>query len=373
MEDQLKNFNEMYAREVLPRMVELEPLRQQKLREYKKIKLFWQLMIIIPIVLSFLITAAFMFDLISYRYIFLAFFILFVAPFSVLKYIEHTKKIPNEFKKLIKDKCMPHILPCFENLNWQSFEIDDYLLVESGLFSSFYQVRKDDIYTGKYNDTVFQVEEAQLLSSGDKYADGTTVFQGVIINFPSNKPVKSQTIITSKNDSEIINTQFRANDSIIIFSIMTCICFIMLLHEIKSNQNYILIIYLLIFLILLTWLIYDRNRKLKRYQKVNLEDIGFDKRFAVHSKDQIEARYLVTPAFMERMKDLQTAFGTKDIKCSFFDDKIMFAIASDKDLFEIGDLFTPMTDSNQIYQLRAELTSIYKMIDYFKLAEKTGL
>ena len=42
----------------------------------------------------------------------------------------------------------------------------------------------------------------------------------------------------------------------------------------------------------------------EKLQDVKLEDISFDKRFNVYTKDQVEARYLTTPTFMERLKNL---------------------------------------------------------------------
>ena len=107
------------------------------------------------------------------------------------------------------------------------------------------------------------------------------------------------------------------------------------------------------------------TRKRKHFEKVELEDVEFDKRFKVASENQIEARYLVTPAFMDRLKSLQTAFGTKNVKCSFFDDKIMFAISTNKDLFEVGTLTVPLNNSKQMTEFFNELSSILQLIDYF--------
>ena len=66
-------------------------------------------------------------------------------------------------------------------------------------------------------------------------------------------------------------------------------------------------------------------------------------------------------------------FGAKKAKCSFFDDEIMFAISTNKNLFEIGSLFKSFNDPTSINAFYYELSSIYDMIDYFKLDEKTGL
>ena len=82
---------------------------------------------------------------------------------------------------------------------------------------------------------------------------------------------------------------------------------------------------------------------------------------------------MVTTAFMERFKTLHTAFDSNNAKCAFFDDKVMFAISTNKNLFEIGDLFHPLTDMKHINDFMKEISAIYDIIDYFKLDEKTGL
>lgn len=87
---------------------------------------------------------------------------------------------------------------------------------------------------------------------------------------------------------------------------------------------------------------------------------------------QIESRYLVTPAFMERFLNMTTAFGTNKAKCAFCGEQIIFAITSGKDLFEPGSLFKPLTDIKNIGFIN-ELMSILEMIDYFKLDQHTGL
>ena len=117
--------------------------------------------------------------------------------------------------------------------------------------------------------------------------------------------------------------------------------------------------------------------KLTKYDEplndIKLEDPKFNKRFNVYSSDEVEARYLVTPLFMELLNNLKTAFGSKQLKCSFFNDTFMIAISTKKDLFELGDLSTPCNSPKFVLQFWRELTSIYKMIEYFKLNEKMYL
>ena len=94
-----------------------------------------------------------------------------------------------------------------------------------------------------------------------------------------------------------------------------------------------------------------------------------------YSSNQIEGRYLVTTSFMERFKTLHTAFGSNKAKCAFFDDKIMFAISTGKNLFELtGGIFFSLKDNEEQAKIfYEEISAIYDIIDYFKLDEKTGL
>lgn len=83
------------------------------------------------------------------------------------------------------------------------------------------------------------------------------------------------------------------------------------------------------------------------------------------AKDEFRKNlHLITLAFMERLEAVKTSFDTNKIKCSFFDNTIMFAI---------GSLFKLLRHSSCMDVFRKEITSILDMIDHFKLAEKTGL
>ena len=112
----------------------------------------------------------------------------------------------------------------------------------------------------------------------------------------------------------------------------------------------------------------------KKFTKqLKLEDPEFNKHYRAYSTDQVEGRYLITPAFMERFKHIQTAFGAKGAKCAFYDSHILFALSTNKNLFEIGGLFHSLNDPKQMEEFFNELTSIMRLIDRFKLTEHTGL
>ena len=107
---------------------------------------------------------------------------------------------------------------------------------------------------------------------------------------------------------------------------------------------------------------------------MQLEDPEFNKKYDAYTQDQVEGRYLITPTFMERFKNLHTSFGTNKAKCAFFDNKIMFALSTKKNLFELaGGIFSSLKNPKQTKIFYEEISAIYDLIDYFKLDEKTGL
>lgn len=66
---------------------------------------------------------------------------------------------------------------------------------------------------------------------------------------------------------------------------------------------------------------------------VKLEDPEFEKQFVVHSTDQIEARYILTPTIMEAMTKLRKDFNVP-LNFSFIGNRIYCAMSFSKELFE---------------------------------------
>jgi hypothetical protein len=70
-----------------------------------------------------------------------------------------------------------------------------------------------------------------------------------------------------------------------------------------------------------------------RGQLAEMENTAFEKEFRVYSHDQIEARYILTPAMMERILDFKNKTGFKTA-FSFVNSKMFVAIPLRKNLFE---------------------------------------
>ena len=72
---------------------------------------------------------------------------------------------------------------------------------------------------------------------------------------------------------------------------------------------------------------------------------------------------------MERILKLKNAFNSKDFAFAFFDNKLLIALSTKENLFEIGNLKTPLDDINIIKKLNEQMTSIFDIIDQLKLTQ----
>ena len=108
-------------------------------------------------------------------------------------------------------------------------------------------------------------------------------------------------------------------------------------------------------------------------KKVKLEDPNFEKMFEVYSDDQVEARYLLTVTFIERLKELVENFGGKSIQCCFYNNKLLMMIPIEKDLFETGSIYEAEDFIDDSKSLLKELSLIFNIIDTLKLKMKINL
>jgi hypothetical protein len=99
-------------------------------------------------------------------------------------------------------------------------------------------------------------------------------------------------------------------------------------------------------------------------EKVKLESPEFENKFIVYSNDQVEARYILTPSFMERLLKLQELMGDKT-SYSFVDTKINVAIPINDALFE-PSLFSK-NDYNKLGNYYNTVHIVFDIIDELNL------
>ena len=75
-----------------------------------------------------------------------------------------------------------------------------------------------------------------------------------------------------------------------------------------------------------------QKMNISRPDLIKLENPDFEKAFAVYGTDQVEARYILTPALMERIMEFKKKSGK--IHLSFLHSKVYIAISVSKNLFE---------------------------------------
>lgn len=105
-----------------------------------------------------------------------------------------------------------------------------------------------------------------------------------------------------------------------------------------------------------------RLEQLGKAQKVSLEDPVFEKAFEVYSTDQIEARFILTPDFMERLVALEAAFAGRQVRCAFSGER-MYLCCEGKNLLEIGSMNRRMDDLGRVRDMLTDFAAIFLLID----------
>ncbi len=303
---------EKYKKEILPILAQFEQERLKKRRLVKNINTAN-----IAIIVVFIILGIFVFKSLD---------ISFLIGINVLIMLI-CKMIKKSFENKIKEKIMPSLCSCFDDLKWSTYGEylpDERLIVLSELFktNSTSTFSYDDIFQGSWANVPFEIIELESRThkasvSSSRRTSSKIQFRGVIVKFKIDKKFKSKTVI------------------------------------LKNKQN-------------CPWL--DKNLK-----KSQFEDVIFEDKFDVYTQDEVEARYLITTSFMERLNNLKTAFDINEISCSFLNGTLLIALSTQKDLFHLASLDVPLTDSREFSKLYGELISIYDLIEYFKLDQKIKL
>lgn len=247
-----------------------------------------------------------------------AFLLVEMAFYGLARWI--IKCYKNRAKKIILKKLLSYVGD-FELIDKKTYSEkysndDVNYFKELELFSSFNIYNCDDRLIGTYKNLKLDIIEAHLEreSGSGKRRRVVTVFKGLLVKVPFNKKIKSSTIVLG-----------------------------------------------------------DKAFPSCKGEKVNLEDPEFEKYFDVYSTDQIEARYLLTTAFMDRIvKIMQKRILGSSLKFSFEKDMLNIAISSSKDWFEIP-ILEPATKLANYRGIILEIITILSIIEALKLDEKTGL
>ena len=102
-------------------------------------------------------------------------------------------------------------------------------------------------------------------------------------------------------------------------------------------------------------------------EKEQMDDVFFSKEFRVFADDKVEARYLLTPAFMERLRELKIKFaGEMGVSAAFMDDKFYLFLNRAKNRFETT-LFSIPPSLEDAAGIKKEISELLSIIDELNL------
>ena len=367
-----KNYKKLFYDKYLElvfKMTEIEPKRKELLFKLKT-KLFVISLIVIVFVTSIILSGF------NFRFLIFTFGLMWLALIWIIFKPSVFIIEKQEFKNIIKGRFFSKLITCFDYMQKGTENVLENLRLNTQVAQI--NIREDeagttvdDNFYGNYKGLDFKIIEIKrCLMRGQNGVFGD--WNGVVFEIKLLKKLKAPVYIIPKSDKSHIIMIVVGIVMTILFSIPLVLSILFNMLPFIQNTQFAPIIFAPLLPLLLTVgviisLIHSK------FEKAKLEDINFEKNYVVETTDQVEARYLLTTSFIDRLNNLKTAFNSKDIRIFAENDTIIFAIATNKDLFEIGDIYHPITDGKQIEQFYNEITVITDMIDHFKLDERTGL
>lgn len=309
-----QQFNIYYQTELLPLLEEQEKVRRQYLTRFCLLLglsiIFYPLLITATIALMANFESANIGPLLLISGLFVMFL---YAPI-------------HKYKRKVKNQIMPHFANFFGTFEYV-FEqtIDSEILDQSKLFADFKINKGDDFFKGIYDGVQITIAEERLQKTQDmaminvSYEHKKNIFSGVCILLEMNKNFEGQTV-------GLCDKGWRN---------MFC--------------------------------------GPKGLQRVRLEDNRFEKVFEIYAENQIEARYLLTTAFMERLLKLQKLYEGKDIQFSFKDNKLLIAISTKQNMFEINSFFTSNLNRKTIDLVFEQFYTVCSIVSLLKLNIRTSM
>lgn len=233
------------------------------------------------------------------------------------------------YKKKSKSKIMPLMLQYFESFHYQYKKTIFVDVAKTRLLDAYDMREGDDYFEGAYKNVPIKVSEEKFTQrklvyrNNKPHYETVEVFHGILILLDMNKNFSGQTVVLQ--DKGFFN----------VFSKIS--------HNLKGLSN------------------------------VKLEDSVFEKEFEVFASDQIEARYLLTTGFMERMLKLRAAYHADKIEFSFFNNQLFIALETNRDMFEATSLFKTCLNKKLVEEAYLQIVSIFAIIDILSLDKRIGL
>jgi len=105
-----------------------------------------------------------------------------------------------------------------------------------------------------------------------------------------------------------------------------------------------------------------QRKKKSDMKRVGLVDPVFEKIFEAYSTDQVEARYLLDPVFMQKLIDLEQSILGKNIRFAFHASQLFIAVETGN-RYEAGSMRHSLMDPNRTQRILNEIGAIYDVVD----------
>ena len=107
----------------------------------------------------------------------------------------------------------------------------------------------------------------------------------------------------------------------------------------------------------------------RKIERIHTESTEFNKKFKVYAEDGFEAYYILDPAFISHIEDLDNTHQGKLMLC-FIDNKLHVAIYDNKDAFEPPRPFKPIDEHAEFTKIHQDIKAITDYVDFLKLDRK---
>jgi len=373
----MSNFDLYYQKEISPLVNKFEVHRKLNLISYKNYKyiLIASAIAFIIIFILFIQDLANQYHLIlnnpyysardnesklsSYIELITISFII-LGVFSVYK----IQKISAGFSYFAKTELLNKIIKFYPEFEYKIEGVDYSIVANSGLFDDFDVFSSEDSIQGSYKGIFMTLSEIGLAKIAPKekiFLPDDAIF--IVTKKESRTPALLQAInlLIDKIKINKINITEDLPEYIPKYShqIFKGLFVVSSINKKFSSSTYILPN---------SWMKIS-NKFSASFKRVKLEDPNFEKEFDVYSDNQIEARYLLTPSFMERLVKLNSL---KSLRCCFIEDKLFIALNQQED-FLLKFSITEVIDHDRVKKILTEIQIFFDIIDALKLDINIGL
>ena len=311
-------FAEHYETNLRPRIEEFEKTRIAAIKRARS-----RLLMMLPVLAAGLLFSAYVLILSDWQEDArdLSFWGVLVAFVGIFWWFNQPLK---QYQASIKSDIFPQIVSFLGEYRYTA-DIPDRIeqYGDFGIVPSYDDEYSEDQIIGAYKGVEIDLFETHLTDTRGsvKNPETVTVFEGIVISLSLHKTFEGKTIV-KKDRGRLVN-----------------------------------------------WV----KDKFSSLEAVRLEDPRFEKEFEVYSTDQVEARYLLTTSFMDRLVDLREVFGGEGIQCSFYQNQLLMMIPIQRNMFEPGSVFEVEDFIDDAKSLLKEMDIIHQIIDTLKLDLDIGL